>query len=266
MALIIWTGAVSDDINVAGNWNGGVPAGGADDIIVPETAARGMQTSMTALVNTTGSWYVHPGFKFNIGATANQLLISVGKFVDHGSGETWLKDDDGTTAEVQVNKPAGLIHLDGNTITNIRILKGHVFLDAGLGATALLEVGHAGDAVNDARVSIAVSGSTITALNQWGGHVKCGALITAATLHRGVLEQSNDNLAITTLNLYGGLCKYNSTATLATAYARGGALDLLDDAQAKVITDLWEYPGSKVIEDDGDLVTITNRHILNRNR
>lgn len=263
MALSIWTGAVSDDINLAGNWNGGVP-GAADTVIVPAEASRGMQTNMAALLDTIASWYIHKGFRFNIGATGNQLDVTVTKFVDHGSGETWYKDGGGAspTAQVQIRKPEGVMHLDGDTITSIYALQGQVFLDAGLGATALLDVGHNGDIANDARVTIAASGNTIAALNQWGGNVKCGSLVTAADVHAGVYEQSSDNLAITTLNLYGGTVRYNSTATLGTARCRGGVLDLLDDAQIKTVTDLWMYPGSRVIEDDGEIVTISNRHIL----
>jgi hypothetical protein len=44
---------------------------------------------------------------------------------------------------------------------------------------------------------------------------------------------------------------------------RGGTLNLLDNAALKTVTDLWWYPGARVIKDDGDIVTITNpEHVL----
>ena len=261
---IYWIGTTGD-LTLVTNWVGGANPGGTDDVVVPASAAGGMSSNMAGLADTTGSWYIHPRYEHNIGSSGAPLQISAADgFIDHSPATIYFKDDGTTTTYVEANKEGGTLYIDGDTVTDIYVVKGNVVIQSSIGNITSLTVGR------EANVTIEGNGNTLTTCYMLGGNgrLKSGMAITTMHMNGGNFEQDNSNVAVTTLRQYGGTTKYNSTAALVTAFIYGGMLDLTDDAQAKTVTTLWQWPGATVTEvgpDDGisDVITtISNRRRL----
>lgn len=255
MADSTWTGATSGDINVAGNWVGGVP-GNADRAFFPAAGVTNApNASMAALVDTVTLIHYGRGATYNIGASGNALKVSATDIVVLGSGAFWYDGDVASTNILCDMDPGGTANITG-PITNVRILRGTITLAAGLGATTVLEVGYHSLRPSDVNVTVVAGAGTTSSYRQWGGTVTASHAMTNVRLFSGTL---NKDTTVTTMLLeqYGGRFNWRSSGTMTTATIYGGVFDSEGFGAAHTLTNGFWYPGAKVIRDP-DLLTVTN--------
>ena len=70
MANIVWSGAVSGDIENTGNWVGAVLPG-ASDVAIANQGSQDMDTNMDPVAAQWAGLIVTPGYKGNIGGSGN---------------------------------------------------------------------------------------------------------------------------------------------------------------------------------------------------
>ena len=244
---------------VDANWQSGTEPVDADDCVVPSDI-----TASIAGVDKKGIYLNYlefaRGYKGNIGASGDPLIITGVKIIHKGSGSLWLKDDSDISSDhtgwliIDADNRVNAATLDGEEMTKISVRKGNVTLQSGLGSVKLttqLDISFRDNPASDADVTVncALLAST-GLLNMMAGKCTTNAAVPIVNVIGGVLTHSNTNSSvITTAHIGGtGILKYNSTGTMVTCHIlKGGTLDLLDNNLAKSVTTINLYPGGKLI-------------------
>ena len=254
MAIRRWIGVVSEDLNVAGNYddgNGGagaVPVNGDDLLftigIVPVTlnpAALAAVTLDSLVISSgyTGSLSVD-GAPVELQATTVNIDggPSTLHFLELSSTSTYVLDT-GTSLEL------------GGTIVNLYLHVGTINFDT-LTIGTLLYIGQRPKVVIDAA-------STLNAaISQDGGTVTCSTTHGILTLTNGTWAQEDGNG--TTVNLNGGTYQFSAnTNVLTNAYVNAGYLDCSLDPHPKTITNATLTDRGRINLNNGAAnITITN--------
>lgn len=251
----IWTGAVSNDWNVDGNWSNSKPATNGDALIPAGSWA--IDTS-SAANQQYGILHIAPGFSGSIGTSGNPLTASFTEIKHRGSGKLFFTDGAGTTTDVVINGTQGadLAYLSG-TISQVSVFSGTCTLASGMATLAVLEIGANG------RVEMEANSNAVTVLRQYGG--TCNSLRAVATLElvAGVFTQRRDAaqaIGTTAANVYPGAQLYYENGTTITLLSvKGGLADLVRNRKDDLtVTTLEIMPGARV-EEDYNLITVTNR-------
>lgn len=262
MATNIWQGT-DGNWDTGANWSNAAKPAANDVCIFPSTNSQSVTLNHTdENAIDVDLLMLAPGYVGSIGASGSYLYISADQVAHHGSGALWYRDGDGTTDEFLMDGP-GTANLDGTSIANIRILRGTVTFAGSLAAPTLVEVGFTASQTSDANLIITAGAGTTVAMNQWGGSVTNASIVTTANVSAGIHTVTVDG-AITNLNMTGGTCRYDGSATIAAAVLRGGVLDLSRGDRLVTVTNLTIYPGAD-LKYNKETVTFTNPVVDYRN-
>lgn len=222
------------------------------------------------------------GYRGNIGASGNPLIIDADKLIHRGSGTLWHEStatalggadwiviDSDNVSSLAANIAGAVTH-------RVSVRKGQVTLAATLGSTTLpnqVDVSYRNNPSDDATVTINCALLANTGiLNMMAGlcTITVGGAAAAAfpivNITGGTLTFTNNGGAtdvITTAYIGGtGVLRYNTINAMVTAYIlKGGTLDLLQNDVAKTIGTVHLFPGGRLIYDP-DVTTITTLNDL----
>lgn len=263
MANVLWTGAASSAWSTAGNWSdGAVPDGsdtprileGVHEIVSVPTATNG--------VDYTG-FEVGSMFRGKLATAASPLYLgSIGQVDYNGERcrEAFISIDTGDAVTLFNVRGSGegiyALYLGGaGTITSLDVYAGKVRIATGLTVSKLRILGPAHVVIE--------SGPTITAVDQSAGLVENYAEVGTLDQSGGVFDHvGTTTFNMTTVNLRGGVFNFGSSGgTLTTVnLLKNGVLNL--DAgvghSSRVITNLYQRGGTRIIGGRGSNVTITN--------
>lgn len=221
MAICRWTGGVSGDWSVAGNWSGAAVPVNGDGVYFIDNAVSvtaGLDQNLVDLE----LMYVGPTYTGSIGDTANHLILDdIDDFYYAGTGtEAWIETDDavdGITKAVVANTGTGAnaLHFFGK-IGDLDILKGRVTLNTGV-AAADIDVAYVSSVASDVTLTIA-TGVTLSVMRQIGGVVTNSSNLSNLTINGGTYNHGTTALANTmgAVNIYGGTVNYYSTGAITT--------------------------------------------------
>lgn len=250
---------LSNGLWAVANWSLGHVPETPDQAIVPATIEVSIAGTDQKGLRPTSLEFAR-GFKFNIGANGDPLIIDSPKITHYGSGSLWLKSDDNGDAEftdwvlIDSDNMINAATLDGEYMQRITVQKGNVTLAATLGTVTLpgqVDVTYRNNPSSDAIVTINCALLALTGrLNMMAGLCTTNAAIPIGNATGGIWTHSNVNSrVVTTANISGtGTLRYNSTGVMVTAnVSRGGTLDLLNNNLFKTVTTINLFPGGTLI-------------------
>lgn len=261
-------GAGTALIGTAGNWDGGLPT--SDDRLYflkmndgqnPPSGTAAQMDDLTLI--DADLVMVGEGYTKTIGGSGTPMEISADLVWYRGSaGKLWYKDGGGTTDLILVDSTASdplghdCIALDGATMTQVEVMRGMCTILTGATITTL-KVGILG-ANSPAKCVINAGTITISAANLHSGLVTNNQALASVYVYGGIWTQA---LGVnTTMNILGGRVNLNVAGTYATIYLYPGAtLDLSQDGSRKIVTNMYEFPGSTII--GRELLKVTNNMI-----
>jgi hypothetical protein len=265
MADKTWDGTDSGnegDYSVADNWvASGVPTA-ADDVSLQYTSTQAINAGLNQSAVAIADFIVNAGYTGSIGdetvaGTPTYLQIDPDYFQFAGTGTSYI--DLGSAAidvEIQNTKSAASgkrgLYLKGSAIDDLSVIGGDVGVSYFHDETSTVTdafVSRQGDLLIGRGTTLTngtINGGTLT--------VHCGA--TLLTCHEGTLITEHTG-AITSIDVYGGEARLNSTGTITNLTIDGGTVDMTYSNLPRTITNLIMYPDSTLIYDD-NIVTITN--------
>lgn len=268
MATTIWSGAVDGNWNTDANWSGVKPVDN-DTAVFPAGVSQSVTTGPTVSIDLD-LLYIHAQFAGHIGSSGAPISLAADLIEHHGMGGLYVDANNGAAAEqideirIMCAAPDVPVQIGGDgaakgEIVKVTILRGYVTLAASCNFTAggVVEVGYVNDPTSDVKAVIlhdsgTPANTTIPVYHQWGGHVTCDAILTAARLIRGTLVKREAKAV--TLDIYGGLCEYNYLnvdADNTIVKVRGnGRFDLTKDSLEKYFDELWVFGDGEAKYDD----------------
>ncbi len=279
MAVKIWTGTVSTDPTVAGNWDpSGQPADG-DSIIVPATAGvamAGADLTTAGTVHFVG-FTIEEGFGFAVGSADTYLqidlenpavawfdaniaaIVQVYLDIDNYGVINVTRSPAGPTGEFGVNLIG--LHDDGTAgrgVINVNLSSSTGTVGIGANADQDMEVNQINVIGGTATVGAAVTefdDAGAPDVEVTGGTLTTKCNLTTATVYAGTWNHTED-ATVTTANVWGGTCNYFSTGTAAT-FNIGGIVDLSNNLANRTFTTTILYRGGSLI-DPYKATTFTN--------
>lgn len=262
-----WTnGSADNDLNTAGNWAGGAP--GANDrayFIADYNGVAGPTVDMASLTAIDlDLLLVGEGYTRTIGGSGSELDISADLAWYRGAaGKLWLKEGGGTTDLVLVDSTAAdplnhdCVALTGATFTQVDLLRGYLTLLTGVTVTTL-NVGKFNSPSSEAKCVINAGTITVTNFKQYSGLTTNNQALTTVDIFGGIFSQA---LGVdTTVNVYGGRANLNTAGTYTNVRAYPGSIvDFSQSGGRKIVTNMYEYPGSTII--GRELLKVTNNLI-----
>ena len=254
--ITYWTGAVSEQASLAGNWTNGVPVA-ADDYGIFDRGAVNVDPSLGNIA-AFGKMIIRPGYTGNIGASGNKMTTSITEVLHQGTAELWLDDSAGTTADVFIQCASSnvVVQLGGDTMTRIHLLRGNVTLDGTLGVCSVLNVGFVSNILSDVKCSIVTNGNAVTVCNQSGGNVTTNKTISTLYMSGGFHRVPVTTSGVLS-NVYqgGGRVENFGVGAITNLYVVPGVFDL--GLQAKTITRSARLPAGRILNADPDVHTFT---------
>lgn len=273
-----WISTSSTDWNTAANWSSGtVPVSG--DTVVFANNSVNVDTNLNQSAVTLAALYIYQSYTGAIGKSDGTYLaigataVRIGDpgnspTTPNGSGRLLLNFGTVQTTVVVVNTSqtstdtafAPLLMKGTHASNKLVVYSGRVESatrfagDVSTWSEVDVQAGGA-----SAPTVLLGTGCTLTTINQNAGTLTVNSAATTVTLSSGTLTTQGSG-AITTLTV-GGIAKLNSTGTITTLNALGGGTaDFSGDAQAKTVTTLKAYKGTKINLDNGvkGSVTMTN--------
>jgi|ERR1051325_3504346 hypothetical protein len=268
----IWTGAVSGDVNVAGNYSpAAVPASG-DSLLIDGTAVHAVDANLAALAAVTLAELRIKKSAPAVGTTSTKFQISATIAVigednpdgtpSNGSLVNWDAGAVATNVTVfgtALKGTGGLppVMIMGSHANNKLTVKGgQVGLAVGFGDTAQFpEIDIVGSGAN----LVCGSGCTLTTINQTNGNATVNSAFTTLNQSGGKLwHQGSGNAG--TVNA-GGIAYLNSTGTI-TAINATGTADLSGNPAARTapaagVIPIKAYKGSTVNLNNGNKLSIS---------
>ncbi len=263
MATRVWTGAAGDnDWDTAGNWLNNQVPGNGDAVIVPAMAAdstKDIAGEDKSSVLLTG-FYVEPGCYLKIGSRTAPLELDADYVVYQGLGDYSFLDLANATRIEILDCGAGGdeaygLNLSGSSsgadvfvnVDSGRMVGIGAFEDAGWTGTDL----HVLNGQVDIGDDLALSGT----LHLSGGDVQLRDETERVAMSAGTLTLAPNGNIGTSLNLRGGLFKWQAGGTIAALnISGGGVVDASASGDAKTISVLTWYGEGHIID---PLKTIT---------
>lgn len=261
--------------STSGDWSpSGLPTG-TDDVRVADTP-RDIITGDQGTVDIP-SILVPNRYVGSFGTSGAPLKIASSKVIYRGRGGFFYESDKNggsnyKTDEIQIDAadPSVRVEIGSNAadagyVDRMTLMRGNVLLKSNI----LLESASLVDVMREASLTIA-SGVTVALplLYNQGGIVKASSVITNMRMTAG--EHTQDTAKITQADVFGGTLIYNHSAvggdgTIITVWD-GGTLVLDADSNAKTISTVILYPGSRMIPSkvDGVNLVITSLNDLRR--
>lgn len=278
-----------DDVSTAGNYSTTAIPVSTQDLYVGNTAA--LQYGLSALsgvtlnslnilaamtndvglpnVNASGGYWDYRQKYLQVGATT----ANIGQGAGGGSGR--IKWDMGsvqstvnvyaTGQRAETGLPALL--LIGSNVNNVlNAYAGDIGVAAEPGQAAQyseIRVGYETSQQNDVALLVG-AGCTLAQMDQSGGTVTLHCGLTTLNQWAGTTTLQGDALNLTTLNLYGGTFKFNSSGTISNlTVGPKGTLDASGDLRPKTVTNCTLESGATII-DPYKTITFTNPILLDQ--
>lgn len=276
MAVHIWTGASSEDVNTAGNWTGGVPTDG-NDVVIQGTVS--MTASLTALQGVTvASITVVADYSGKIGSASAPLVFGActGTLRYAGKGEyakfafTDAGAESGICANLDAKHTGGTFYIAAGTNgvwTNVRNGAGALVVEAGGVVTNLYNA--------SGPLTVAYNATALTILENGGPAVVSRAVTTLKCVKDRTIHRNNGTanyLSVTTADVHNGAV-YNKQSggndTTINVYPGGGFTVAGNQGNAQAssgvtVTTLNEWQGSNINTGAaaGLAITVTNRNVI----
>jgi hypothetical protein len=246
-----WSGGLSGDWSVAGNWTNGVPAA-TDTVIIPSTATRHITAGLDQNAVDIGVLDIRQGCKINIGLSGNPLHIaddSGGAIFYHaGSGALYLNASSTCNLFVQSPNMVNAVTGVGEIFARAVIIQGRA---VNLGADRVELVGP------DARFYEAGSvGASAHIIMSDGVAEIGGSLGSPAIVYLNGGDLTYTGSGMTLLWQFGGSITFKGTTGVLTAYLVGGVCDFSQNDSECTITTLYKYADAELLESPS--LTITN--------
>lgn len=263
MATRNWSGAVSGDWSVAGNWLEGVVPASTDAVFMKNNAvsvSAGLAQSAVTLASLT----IDSTYTGTIGSATAYLAIGATTIAIGGaSGSSTSGNGSGrimlnmgivqftatvlSTAGTSTDTGLEPVRLLGTHASNkLYILGGRV----GVATTVTTEVATLSewDISGSSSVLNLGVGCTLTSGNQTGSSfITLNTAMTTVTQSPGGTIINNGTAAITTASI-GGTITSNSTGTITTLNLYNGATgDFSGNPAARTVTTINQYPNAKLI-------------------
>lgn len=253
MAERIWTGAVSTDVTVAGNYLGGAAPGPGDDVLA-DRGSVAMTGTMVALTNFRAT----PGWRGNMGTSGSPLTFgAVTLFSYAASGQFANITSSGTiTAAVLDMLNAAGMKIVGGTWTLVTSTLGKIIAEAAAVLTTLR--------INGSWWEIGTNATAITALTGWGKVDVDSRNLTDIRLHgpssllitRGTATGTTPSTGAVAAGMFTSGARYNkkSAATDSTVdlIGPGTVMDVAGNPNAaSALTTLNRWSDAKVYERSG---------------
>lgn len=268
MATLYWVGGSgskswADTANwstSAGGAGGSGPPGSADVVNIGKTASdSAIDTSLTWSTGG-GTLNVYPGFTGTIGTSGGTALDMNGSALNYYGKASLANFAD--VGNVLVNTPStGAVTISGTDLDTktVTVVSGNVFFDASavnLGKTGTVEF-HGGSITMAAEAS----GDPV-AFSAWGGaSIACARTVgTVSITGTSTLLRTTGTKTATRVNV-AEYATYliNSTGTITNLYARPrGRVSMAGIPGSVTITNIYTYPGAKVLDQTGGILTVTN--------
>lgn len=244
-----WTGAVSTDYDTAGNWTNGIPAI-TDSVYVPASARCSIIPNSSQTLVSLELLDVHEGYRFDIGAPGNPLIIAAKKVNYRGLGTLHFQgsatlatgDKDADASYVFIVDSDNLVdavRISGDNIDRVLVTKGHVTTSGS--AMGWLDISYRDNPLSDA---IVVADKPVTIFVMTAGQVTSTA--GHAQVHMSGGNYTFSGGAWATMTMAGGKIIYNGTAGPVTILLLGGVLDFRDNPNEITITNLYKHPGAEL--------------------
>jgi hypothetical protein len=259
MATRTWSGSVSGDYSVAGNWlEGSVPVN-TDDVRIPYGSAA-ITAGLNQSAVTLASFIVEPGAPA-IGTATTNLQIGVSTtFRFAGDGTAYI-DIGSSGILVQVDATgtpatgARGLYIKGSAISVLAVNGGHVGLAWRSGETSSATTIRCANSGSSLWSGSGVTNTTYHAID--GNHIMHHGCTTLNHYNGTVITRGSGN--ITTVNCYGdaGTFYPQSSGTITTLNIYAGTVDTLMCGVARGITTVKLDPGG-TLRTDPAYMTISN--------
>ena len=262
MAIKIWDGSTSGDVNVAANWTpAAVPING-DSIVFNGDETNEVDTNMNALAAVNIDQFIvttdyNPA---TFGTVANPFEINdCALFMYSGKVTASYVKFNGTcdiAHIIDAGRGANALHLDGGIITLLAVYSGLVTLDAGLTAEDIY-VHYRMNRIGDATLTIP-AGVFLNNLTQRGGTVVCSSDVGVIRKSTGTFTQSAGDVG--QLFNEGGRFAWNASGgVIGRVEVAGGGFSAAGDPTAKTITDLYPWYGTETdLRNGAANIVVTN--------
>lgn len=258
-----WNGSEDTDWTNTINFVEDSLPGAGEDTVLLNTAQNSIEINITQPSSAKLGWIViEKGCPISLGLSGDTPFERSCAGILHQGDENsklFFKDGDQTTDRIIIDTDNQIdgARIDGDTVTNVDLLKGKTVLAATMANIANLTVSYRNQE-SDVILTMEDGVGTIGKLIQLAGTIMSRAAITTLVLSGGTFSQVKN--AIINLFQGAGTCNYDVVDTLIYAILSGGLLDLNNTGVTKTITDLWILPGGHV--NKNALTTISNEYLL----
>jgi hypothetical protein len=240
MAARTWSGSVSGDWSVTGNWvEGSVPVNG-DEVYIPAGSA-----AITAGLNqsaVTLDWLeIERGYSANIGSKAAYLRVGTAVLIASPTGGSQFIDIGSSAISPEIRSTGTssdgtrAFNLKGSAIATLSVLGGGVGVGVDPSVTSTITT------VRNLGGNVWIGqGVTLTTLYQTTGDAVLDCAVTTVTMFGGTIEKRYAG-TLATANLYNGTLYYSGSGGLTTLNAYGGVLDCRRSGIARTIGTLNAY-------------------------
>lgn len=258
--------------STSGDWSPAGLPGLSDEVMILDTA-RDILTGDQGGANKLNSLRIPPRYVGAFGSSGSPLMIASSLIEYKGRGGFYFEADLNagsayTTDEIRIDAADSAVKVeigshtgDAGAITRIIAMMGNILLKANINFSSSRV-----EALSGVSLTM-VSGiaAALTTLIHKGATSKSDSAITTLDMLGGG-EHTQDTAAIITANVYSGALIYNHTAGTTIRVYDGGTLILDGNTKTKTITNVWLYPGARMIPSkvDGVNILITNLYDLRR--
>lgn len=268
-----WHGAADTSWENGGNWTRGTPPqtdASNDTLIFLRNARFPPREDLDRSSDNLGDGlqpeliYIQSGTPYDIGQPGGELMVWAKKVLHRGSGTLHyisvgaaLND----TLNVIIDSPnevnAAILQSDATSLlTRVGVIRGGVHIALGTSTLAQLHVTRKRN-FTEPVVTLAYGTGSVTIAIVNGGHVTSKVEIDHPIIRRGTLVLLGER-GPTTTEVAGGRLSYGVPDSVMIAlYAIGGTSNLIDGIAGDTrISNLFEFPGAKVVRDEaGDILT-----------
>ncbi len=256
MATKIWTGVVSGDFSVTGNFTGGSPSNN-DTVYISGSVSisSGLSTGLTGI-----NLIVDPGYTGSIGLIGTYFSMACATFTYSGGGLSYIDLGSSNIAAVVIATAAASspstsgLYLKGSNLLSLLVSGGYVALAGQDSETSTVATAR----VSGSTANLVLgSGVTLTTASLSSGNLVVNCAATTINVNSGILTTGGSG-AITTVNQYAGTSYPYSTGTITTHNVLGGTASYIGFPVARTVTTLKLNPGGIAIYDSA-IVTVTNK-------
>lgn len=228
--VVLWTGATSNNFNVASNWTPAKVPVTTDSLVFAHTSNSCTAGMSTSALFTFPRVEVHPTFTGDLGSSGDPLQFATCTDLYYqGTGTNFYFGASGnSTTRAHIDSTGGsetscVLH---GTISRLTINRGKVTITSGATLNSAIHVGQAGAAANDStKLTITTATTTSAVLNVHSGIVNTSSSFADVNIDGGELTLAGASAITAKLAIFGGVVWWDSTGTITLLEAKGGRFD-----------------------------------------